>query len=282
MKTINNPKTSAVKKYAVTLLMAILLVPLTSMAQDIFAKYDGNLDVTYVDIKPKMFQILAKMDVKVDDPEAQDYIEMVNSVTSLRAVITGKESISTDIATWVKSRSKDLEELMEIRDDGTVVKFFVKDGKDEDHVSELLIFVNGISNQMNNTDAKTNGKKRNIETVVVSLTGNIDLTKLNFDLIGDQVQLKESSASILANEGMVFKDLKVYPNPSQDLMTIDLPSQLENDVTITVLNSQGKQVQTQVINAKSNTLDVSNWQAGIYLIEISYEDSRIVKRFVKK
>ena len=282
MKTINNTKTSSIKKYTVALLMAILLLPLTSIAQDIFSKYDGNIDVTYVDIKPKMFQMLAKMDVKVDDLEAQDYIEMVNSITSLRAIVTGEKTISTDISTWVDSRSKNLEELMEMRDDGTVVKFFIKEGKDEDHVEELLIFVNGISNQMNNSDAKVNGKDRSIETVVVSLTGNIDLKKLNFDLIGDQVQSKQGSTDIFSNENMVFKDLKIYPNPSQDVVTIDLPSQIENDVTITVLNSQGKQVHTQVINAENNNLNVSNLQTGVYLIQIAHDDSRIVKRFVKQ
>lgn len=275
MKTLNK-----IKKYTVSLLVAVLFLPLTAMAQDVFAKYDGNIDVTYVDIKPRMFQILAKIDVTTDDPEAQDFLEVVNSITSLKALVTGKESISADITSWVNSRSRDLEELMEVRDDGTVVKFFVKDGKNDGYVEELLIYVNGISNKINDSDTEI--KERDIETVVVSLTGNIDLSKINFDLIGDQVQLKESSANLLTNEGMVYKDLKVYPNPSQDLVTIDLPTELENDVSITVLDAQGKQVQTQVINANNNTLNVSNLNAGVYLIQIEHEDSRIVKRFVKK
>ncbi|WP_104734082.1 DUF4252 domain-containing protein [Hanstruepera ponticola] len=282
MKTINNLKINTFKKYTVTLLMVILLLPLTSMAQDIFAKYDGNIDVTYVDIKPKMFQILAKMDVKIDDPDMQDYLETVNSITSLKALVTGEASISNDITTWVDSKSKNLEELIEIRDEGTVVKFYIKEGREQDHVEELLIFINGISNQMNDSKADGNGKARNIETVVVSVTGNIDLKQINFDLIGDQIQSKQSSAKILSQDSMVFKDLKVYPNPSQDKVTIDLPSELKNNVNITVLNAQGKQVQTQVINAQNKTLDISDLQAGVYLIQFIYDDSRVVKRFVKQ
>ena len=270
------------KKHITLVLVALIMMPLTAMAQDIFAKYDGNIDVTYVDIKPKMFQILAKMDVKIDDPEMQDYLETVNSITSLKAIVTGKTSISNDITTWVDSKSKNLEELIEIRDDGTVVKFYIKEGREQDHVEELLIFINGISNQMNDSKPEVNGKSRNIETVVVSVTGNIDLKQINFDLIGDQIQSKQSSAKILSEESMVFKDLKVYPNPSQDRVTIDLPSELNNNVNITVLNAQGKQVQTQVINAQSNTLDISDLQAGVYLIQFTYDDSRIVKRFVKQ
>lgn len=280
MKTLNNTKTPALKRYTVSLLVAILFLPLTAMAQDIFAKYDGNIDVTYVDIKPRMFQILAKIDVNTDDQETEDFLEVVNSITSLKAIVTGKSSISADITSWVDFRSKDLDELMEVRDDGTVVKFFVKDGKQDGYVQELLIYVNGISNKMNSSDTESKG--RDIETVVVSLTGNIDLSKINFDLIGDQVQLKESSSSLLTNEGMMYKDLKIYPNPSQEIVTIDLPTELDNNINITVLDAQGKEVQTQVINANNNTLNVSGLQAGVYLIQIEHEDSRIVKRFVKK
>lgn len=268
------------KNNLILVLMALVMMPLTSLAQDIFAKYDGNSDVTFVDIKPKMFKILAKVDVETNSPEAQNYVELVNSITSLKAIVTGNETVSTDIASWVNSRSKDLEELIEVRDDGTVVKFYVKDGKEKDHVEELLIFVNGISNQVNHSQA--NGKERSIEAVVVSLKGNIDLNQLNFDLIGDQVQMKESSASLLSENSMIFKDLKIYPNPSQDMVTIDLPSELKDDTNISVLNSQGKEVQTQVVNSDNNTLNVSNLQAGVYLIEITHGDSRIVKRFVKQ
>ena len=187
-----------------------------------------------------------------------------------------------DISSWLDSKYRNLEELMEVRDDGTVVKFYIKEGKDENYVEELLIFVNGLSNKMNDSDVQINQKERKIETVVVSITGNIDLNKLNFDLIGDQVKLSQSSAEILSKESMVFKGLKIYPNPSQDLVTIGLPSELVHDVTVTVSDSQGKKIQTQVINAENNTLNVSNLQAGVYLIQMTHDDSRIVKRFVKQ
>ncbi|MDB9960559.1 DUF4252 domain-containing protein [Oceanihabitans sp.] len=281
MKTQINNKLSNMKMKIIYIMMALLIMPFTAMAQDIFSKYDGNPDVTYVSVKPKMFQILAKMDINTDDPGAQEYFEMVKSITSLKTIITGEENISADITSWVASRSRDLEELMEVKDDGTVVTLYIREGKEEDYVEELLILVKGLSNKMNDSDVKMNGKERKFETIVVSLTGNIDLNQFNFDLIGDQVALRQTSANIISNERMVFKDLKVYPNPSEDMLTIDLPSELKNDINITVLNSQGKQIQTQMINAENNTINVSNWQAGVYLIQVTHEDARIVKRFVK-
>ena len=167
------------KKNVILVLMALLMMPLTSMAQDIFSKYSDNADVTYVNIKPKMFQMLAKMDIDTEDSETKEYMEMVNSITSLKTIMTEKGNISSDIASWVNSKSRGLEELMEVKDDGTVIKFFIKEGKDEDHVEELLIFVNGLSSQMEGSDLEINGKDRKFETIVVSLTGDIDLNQIS-------------------------------------------------------------------------------------------------------
>lgn len=179
MNTLINKKTNTMKKNVILVLMALLMMPLTSMAQDIFSKYSDNADVTYVNIKPKMFQMLAKMDIDTDDSETKEYMEMVNSITSLKTIMTEKGNISSDISAWVNSKSRGLEELMEVKDDGTVIKFFIKEGKDEDHVEELLIFVNGLSNQMEGSDLEINGKDRKFETIVVSLTGDIDLNQIS-------------------------------------------------------------------------------------------------------
>ncbi len=178
MNTIN--KLNTMKKSLIVFAFAILLMPLTAMAQnDIFAKYSDNSDVTYVSIKPKMFQMLAKMDIESDDKESQGYIDMVNSITSFKTIATDNKAIAGDITKWVKSRSNSLEELMEVKDDGMIVKFYVKEGKDSDHVAELLMFVNGLEAMMKDSEVTINGKKRSIETVVISLTGNIDLNQVS-------------------------------------------------------------------------------------------------------
>ncbi|MFV0540605.1 MAG: DUF4252 domain-containing protein [Aestuariibaculum sp.] len=160
------------------LVMAIMLLPITGMAQDIFDKYENSSDVTYVSIKPKMFQMIAKMGINIEDPEAKAYMDMVKSITSFKTMTTESKTVASDIAKWVKSRSGGLEELMEVKDEGTNVKFYVKEGKDEDHVKELLIFVNGLDRVIKEK-IEINGEERTIETVVVSLTGDIDLNEIS-------------------------------------------------------------------------------------------------------
>jgi len=179
MKTIINLNTKTMKSRVIVFIMAIMLLPLTAMGQNIFEKYSDNPDVTYVSIKPKMFQMLAKFDIDSDDPESQAYLDMVKSITSFKTIVTDNKSIAGDIAGYVKSRASSLEELMEVKDDGAEVKFYIQEGKDEDHVKELLIFVNGIDKVMNGEGVEINGENRKIETVIVSLTGDIDLNEIS-------------------------------------------------------------------------------------------------------
>ena len=143
MKTSNNPFKQM--KRTLTLLALTLLLTSTSMAQDIFSKYSDNGKVSYVSIKPKMFQLLAKMDINTDDPEAQQYLDMVNSITSFKTLATQDKAIALDLAKWVKGQSVKLEELMKVKDNGVQMTFYVKQGKDENHVSELIMFVDGLT-----------------------------------------------------------------------------------------------------------------------------------------
>ncbi len=172
-------KTNTMKKSILIAVVALLMLPLSGIAQNVFDKYSDNENVTYVSIKPKMFQMLAKMDINTDDPEAQEYINMVNSITSFKTMATDDKDISSDIVKWVKSRSTSLEELMVVKDNGVNMTFYIKEGKDEDHVSELLMFINGLEAVTKNSNIEVNGKKRTVETVVISITGDIDLNQIS-------------------------------------------------------------------------------------------------------
>ena len=162
----------------IIILMALMVSPIISSAQDIFDKYEDDDEVTFVAMQPKMFQMLAKMSISSDDPEAQEFFELVNSITSFKVITTEDATVSKDIASWTTNRLKSstYEELMRVRDGGSNVKFYVKEGKDDDHVKELLMFVTGLSEVKDMDEIKINGKK--METVLLSLTGDIDLTQI--------------------------------------------------------------------------------------------------------
>jgi hypothetical protein len=160
------------KKYI--LIAALAVLPLSGFSQSIFDKYEDSDAVSSVVINKNMFNLLVKMDVDVDDPEAQDFMNIAKSLSGLKVFITEDKSVSADMQATVDKylKSSSLEELMRVKDKDTNVKFYVKNGKDEDHVSELLMLVTGIDK----VDMEIND--RNIETVLLTLTGDIDLTKI--------------------------------------------------------------------------------------------------------
>ncbi|MEM6720621.1 MAG: DUF4252 domain-containing protein [Bacteroidota bacterium] len=156
----------------IVIFVMLLAVPVLTFGQNIFKKYADNEQVTYVSISPKMFKMLATIGVEADDPEAKEFLEMVNSMESLQVLATENATISADLKSWVGKRSSNLEELMQVRDGDTRVKFYVKEGKSPTHVKELLMYITGLED-------KIQMKDRKINTVVVSLLGDIDLTQVS-------------------------------------------------------------------------------------------------------
>lgn len=57
----------------ILVLTLLVLAPVIINAQDIFEKYEDNDKVTFVAMQPKMFQMLGKMSVSSDDPEAKEF-----------------------------------------------------------------------------------------------------------------------------------------------------------------------------------------------------------------
>jgi len=158
------------KKYILIVVMASL--PLSGFSQSLFDEFEDMDEVSSVVVNKSMFNLLAKMDVEVNDPEARDFMDIVTKLKSLKVFTTEDEKISSKMQSSVSSylKSANMEELMRVKDKDANVKFFIKQGRDEDHVSELLMLVTNMD------QVKMEGRK--IETVLLSLTGDIDLNKI--------------------------------------------------------------------------------------------------------
>lgn len=162
-------------------IIALILAPAVSFGQSIFDKYEDMGEVGSVILNQKMFTMLASIDIDMDDDDAQQFMDMAKKITGLKVFTTGDEKISADMNATVSKylKSSTLEELMRIKDGDQTVKFYVKEGKDENHVKELLMFVNGLKEFTEGQDISINGKKRDIETVLITITGDIDLRQIS-------------------------------------------------------------------------------------------------------
>ena len=153
---------------------AMLAAFVTANAQSLFYKYEDMEEVSSVIVSKNMFQLLMKMDVDVSDPEAQEFIDIAKSLNGVKVFITEDKTVSADMQATVNKylKSTSLTELMRVKDKDANVKFYIREGKDSDHVSELLMFVTGI----NSSYLQVNDRR--VETVLLTITGDIDLTKI--------------------------------------------------------------------------------------------------------
>ena len=146
--------------------------------QSIFERYANADDVSLVSISPKMFKMLGQISISGDDPEAQEYLEMVSSINNFKVLISGNDEVNAEISRYASKEfsSYDLEELMTVKDADTDVTFYVKSGKSDDRVEKLIMYVKGVNSQIIE-NSPLNG--RSIETILMIIEGDIDLNKIS-------------------------------------------------------------------------------------------------------
>jgi hypothetical protein len=156
------------------IIVLVTVWPLLGFSQSMFDKFEDLDNVSAVVVNESMFKLLSKINVEVDDKEAQDFMDIAQNLKNLKVFITEDKKISSEMQIAMEKylKSSSLQELMRVKDKDANVKFYIKSGKDEDHVSELLMFVTGIKNG----NMEINDRK--FETVLLSLTGDIDLNKI--------------------------------------------------------------------------------------------------------
>lgn len=159
----------------ISLFVAIALLPALGFSQSIFDKYEDMDNVGSVIVNKSMIDLVSALGALDEaDEEAQEFLEIAKGLQGIRVFITEDHKVSTDMMATVNTylKSSKLEELMRVKDKDANVRFYIKHGSKKDHVTELLMFVSG----MTHSDVDFNG--RQIETVLVSLTGDIDLNKV--------------------------------------------------------------------------------------------------------
>jgi hypothetical protein len=172
-KFLNNLKSKTMKKIILTI--AVVLISFANYAQSsIFDKFEDMDGVSSVIVNKEAFKMLAKF--QGGGAEGQEYIDMVQNLNTFKVFTTEKPEISAQMTTVMKQylTSAKLTEMMRVKDEGTNVKIYIRQGKDADHVSELLMFVNGVGKYMKDADSPIKA-----ETVILSLTGDIDLNKIS-------------------------------------------------------------------------------------------------------
>jgi hypothetical protein len=147
------------------IILAVVLVmsAWVANAQSQFDKFEDIEGVTSVVVTQKAFSLMSKIGSESDD----EYLNMIKNIESLRVFATESLEVAVQMEAAVKSylKTANLEELMTVKDGDSNVAIYVKEGKSEDFVKELFMFVK-------------DSEKTSKESVIISLTGEIDLNQV--------------------------------------------------------------------------------------------------------
>ncbi|MDA9245336.1 DUF4252 domain-containing protein [Polaribacter sp.] len=153
------------------IVVAFLIASSASYAQSFFDKLEDMDGVDVVVVTKDAFEMLSKFkDIQLEGNQTMKVFSLIKELKELRVFTTDESSIANKMDEMVSKSIKNnrLRELMRVKDDDSRVKIYVKTTKNKDYVSEVLMFVKGI-------EKKT---KENVDSVIISLTGNIDVNKI--------------------------------------------------------------------------------------------------------
>ena len=156
----------------VILILALVFTSSLTFGQSMFDKLEDIDEVSSVVVTKDAFEILSKFNIQDEDNEAVEVFNMIKELKELKMFTTEDSGISAKMESMVKSavRKSNLTELMRVKDKGSRVKIYVKSTKNKDFVSEVLMYIR---------DKDGERSKGKMESMIVSLTGNIDINKMS-------------------------------------------------------------------------------------------------------
>lgn len=132
------------------------------------------------------------------------------------------------------------------------------------------------------TNFQTTGSNNTIYALGQQLDGDIlvggEFTAFNDLPVNYLVKIRGNGTPLSANIEKGKLPIQVYPNPAKDKLTIVS----ENGIgTITISDSQGKQVLTQTIDG-TTTLSIGDLSAGIYTLRLETAQGVAIQKVVKQ
>lgn len=98
---------------------------------------------------------------------------------------------------------------------------------------------------------------------------------------GDQVVTTSTPINALSNESFGLATFKLFPNPTTDNITVELP-QGYTQVYASIVDVMGKTILNKEISDINNNINVASLSPGTYILSLSNEEGSTTKTFVKK
>jgi len=135
----------------------------------------------------------------------------------------------------------------------------------------------GAAYQWINCDTDTNITGETSQIFTPTTAGNYAVSVT----IGSCTEISECrSVNLLTTKDQFLEAIKMYPNPAQDEVHIQLPT--AEPVSITILDINGKQIKKQFLQQASNAIDITNMSSGMYFVNFRSKGKTVVQKLIKQ
>jgi PKD repeat protein len=112
-----------------------------------------------------------------------------------------------------------------------------------------------------------------------TVSGNYQVSLTASNECNSQTSVQTVSAATSVANALESAVINVYPNPSTGLFFLEV-SGAEQAVNISIENIQGQVVYEGVNTGNRMELDIRNQSAGVYMLHLSNEQGRVVRKLI--
>ena len=83
----------------------------------------------------------------------------------------------------------------------------------------------------------------------------------------------------------ISRQINIYPNPNTGTFFIDLPEQINSEVSLHIFNMNGQLIYSTILNAHKNErvkINAGFIQKGFYMVELTHAENKWVKKLIVK
>jgi ligand-binding sensor domain-containing protein len=163
-------------------------------------------------------------------------------------------------------------------------------GIPDDMVSAIAIDSAGVKwiGTFHDGIARFDGAEWIIYNTANSGLSNDDVNSITIDGNGTKWVGTDGGVSVFNENGITFleeeiteNNVKVFPNPVKDIITIEMPAGL-NIYSIEIYNMQGNVVKSQKVANNQKTIDVGGLDSGVYIVRVQTDGGAVMKKMVKE
>ena len=109
--------------------------------------------------------------------------------------------------------------------------------------------------------------------------GDLDLVIVSQSANGPKFLTWLSNETPLSIENLALKAIRLYPNPTRDILNIQIPEGISID-TIQVRDISGKEVIQVPLSSSKHAINMGSLAKGMYFVSLSVQNTTIVKKVI--